>query len=373
MLKKKSMIFLLIILVTSVFNVTIFLNSVIYDSTIENVIDDPIDLYDLRLSGPEINITTPENKLYINPMSGYYPGTYSFDDAIIGQTAPGWIDNDNDGEVIAELGGHKKVYEIIDNSPSNAGDITQTWDSTQTYGTVEGWLRVTNTTESTYFYLRDGTENICKLHINDGYFKYKDDTGTYIIAGAPLPQINTWYHIRFDFRGSYGSTYQGLTNQYTYKIFIDGVSYGPFNYYLNNNLVEFRVHTGFSEDSVTIFWDAISYSWDPNYNIGDNEDEGLLLSFDIGFIPDWLGYSLDGQNTRNILGNSTFPYPLINGTHTIQVFGNNSIGTLYQSDIRYFYIGEMPTDQPGIPGFNVILMISVISIVSVILIKKKFK
>ena len=131
----------------------------------------------------------------------------------------------------------------------------------------------------------------------------------------------------------------------------------------------------FTQNMATGSWyaDAIGFSWDPDYDIGDNLDEGLLLSFDTNFTPDWLGYSLDGQTTRTILGNYTFLYPLVNGTHTIQVFGNNSIGTMYQSDIRTFYIGEMPTIPPGIPGFNILLIMGTLIIVTGILIKKKSK
>ncbi len=92
MLRKKSFVYLLLMSLFIAFNITLFSNSFNFDSNGMNRPDTTIEIFDLRVSGPQINITTPENITYTSPMSGYYPGTYSFDDAIIGQTAPGWID-----------------------------------------------------------------------------------------------------------------------------------------------------------------------------------------------------------------------------------------------------------------------------------------
>jgi hypothetical protein len=85
------------------------------------------------------------------------------------------------------------------------------------------------------------------------------------------------------------------------------------------------------------YWDAFGFSWDPNYNIGDNLQEGLLLSFETEFTPDWVGYSLDAQTNKTILGNTTIPFPN-DGLHTIQVHSNDSLGMIYNSDLRYFLI-----------------------------------
>ena len=96
----------------------------------------------------------------------------------------------------------------------------------------------------------------------------------------------------------------------------------------------------------TLFYvDAIGYSWDPDYNIGDNLKEGLLLSFENNTRLDWIGYSLDGQANKTILGNTTIPMPEA-GLHSIQVFGNDSLGTIYESEVRYFSIGREATEIP---------------------------
>ncbi|GAG89338.1 unnamed protein product, partial [marine sediment metagenome] len=81
--------------------------------------------------------------------------------------------------------------------------------------------------------------------------------------------------------------------------------------------------------------------WDPNYNIGDNLNEGLLLSYENTTSLDWKGYSLDGQANKTIMGNATIPMP-IDGVHNIQVFGNGTLGTMYDSNVRYFSVNGTP-------------------------------
>ncbi|MBY9016748.1 MAG: hypothetical protein KGD68_13745, partial [Candidatus Lokiarchaeota archaeon] len=79
------------------------------------------------------------------------------------------------------------------------------------------------------------------------------------------------------------------------------------------------------------------------YEMGDNLKEGLLLSYEniASFV--WQGYSLDGQNIKTILGNTTIPMP-DDGIHSIQVFGNDSLGTIYESDMRYFTMNSVGPD-----------------------------
>jgi hypothetical protein len=52
---------------------------------------------------------------------------------------------------------------------------------------------------------------------------------------------------------------------------------------------------------------------------------------------DWQAYSLDGTSNKTILGNTAIPFPT-HGIHQIQVFGNDSLGNSYASQIRFFSI-----------------------------------
>ena len=67
------------------------------------------------------------------------------------------------------------------------------------------------------------------------------------------------------------------------------------------------------------------------------ESGGLTLEFYTNKPLVWRGYSLDGGTNVTFSGNTTIPMPY-NGPHSIQVFGNDSQGIMYQTEIRYFSI-----------------------------------
>ncbi len=148
-----------------------------------------------------------------------------------------------------------------------------------------------------------------------------------------------WYHIRIDF--------DCVSNRF--DCYVDGIYRGNFLFKNNvSSISKILVLTDSLYEGVTYF-DAIGYSWDPNYNIGDNLNEGLLLSFENDTSLDWMGYPLDGQANRTILGNATIPLPS-NGPHNIQLFGNDSLGTMYHSEVVHFCVKEYLTMQIIVAG-----------------------
>ncbi|MHA2471861.1 MAG: Loki-CTERM sorting domain-containing protein [Promethearchaeota archaeon] len=297
-------------------------------------------------TSPYIDIITPENKTYTTPDSGYFPATYGFEDTMDGQDPLEWFDVDTQkGSIISEIDGHKKVYEAVDNSGSTGSSIFNYFD-VQSYGTVEFWCRFSSASEGHFYNLRKvvnpGGPHISIIY--DGFW-FSNSTGSYEIENAPSPQINNWYHIRLDFRGSFLSNYQGLTDQYTYFIYIDDEQFGPYGYQVNEDLDGFVAHTGAVSSGFSIWWDSVGYSWDPNYNIGDNLNEGLLLSYENITTLDWKGYSLDGATNKSIMGNITIPLPA-DGLHSIQVFGNDSMGNMYESQVNYFSVHHINLITP---------------------------
>jgi hypothetical protein len=167
---------------------------------------------------------------------------------------------------------------------------------------------------------------------------------------------NTWYHLRIDFECDTGG-FEGLSAD-TYYVYLNGVRYGPYNFASGvDNLDKLRISTHDTQTGYNNYIDALGYSWDSDYNVGDNLNEGLLLSYENSYAMDWQAYSLDGLTNKTILGNTTIPLP-IEGTHTIQVFGNNSLGTMEQSDLNYFSVNFLPIlninspDQSEIYGVN---------------------
>lgn len=155
-------------------------------STIEN----------LRSADSDIEINTPENIAYSAPMSGYYPATYGFECDADGNNPTEWTVREASGittQVISELGGHKNVIEIHDNTNTNNADVHNV--ISRTSGTVEFWVRVAQN-DGMFTYITDGTYNGIHFYFReDGDFTYFDGKFHNIEAY----NINQWYHIKIEF------------------------------------------------------------------------------------------------------------------------------------------------------------------------------
>lgn len=362
MWKRTTHVILLILLLTSVTSVFFFSYSVrLNNSSIKTVNDNSINIHDLSLSDPEITITTPQNKTYVGPMSGYYPATFGFENDENSAVPKGWIDNSQpgcSGKVISEKLGHKKVFHLDDDSGNKV--YLDTNFLNQSYGTIEMWVLSEDCTDGIKIRGADriGTVQLFRFGIGQDKWVYYDGV-SYLpstnLDGVYDPLDNTWYHLKIHFRCNGAPNYQAL-GENKFKAIINGVYESEQIDFWNvkNNMNGITLTTG-AVDTKDEWVDAIGYSWDSDYLIGDNLNAGLLLSFDTTFTQDWLGYSLDGQSTKTILGSTTIPFPSGEGIHTLQVFGNNSIGTMYQSDIRYFTIGSSPIFPPGLLVIIIVL------------------
>jgi len=313
--------------------------SLINEGTIENnnIIGEDFDFSNLKTSAGEINITTPEDKTYTSSMSGYYPGTYSFDNDAVDSAPQEWTDTSESGsyaKVISALGGHNKVIELMNPTVSSIC-LNQSF-APQVTGTIEWWWYKSSTTTSCakFRIAEDGVGGQLMDFRMDWYadpnkLEYYD--GGWLNTGYGYSD-NTWIHMSLTFD----------TNTDMYNLTVDGTPIlTNIDLYVDAGYVDSIFFYSYGPSNPTLYYvDAISYSWDTDYTLGDNKDEGLLLSFDNSTDLEWMGYSLDGQTIKTILGNTTIPTPGSNGTHSIQVFGNNSIGTDFQSDIRYFNINS---------------------------------
>jgi hypothetical protein len=80
---------------------------------------------------------------------------------------------------------------------------------------------------------------------------------------------NTWYHLTIEFECTAGG-YKGLA-QYDLHIYINGTHYGDYDFRNNQADVEqLRLNTTTAQSGYYAYWDAIGYSWDTDYTIGDN-------------------------------------------------------------------------------------------------------
>lgn len=81
------------------------------------------------------------------------------------------------------------------------------------------------------------------------------------------------------------------------------------------------------------------------------------LTFTINKSTSWIGYSLDNQPNKTILGNVTLSLP--NGTHNVIVYANDTVGSVGSSNRVYFSInatgyGPWESIYPGSGGYPTI-------------------
>jgi len=309
------------------------------------VIQDSIVINNPKSSAGEITIITPENKTYFGPNAGFYPATFGFENDKAGENPDFFAVDETGGyiDVVDELDGHYNVVGLFDDA--NTGDwpyFYNTFETPQTYGTYEYWVR-TNYADFQGLRLYSGSiidsNVLIDLVITVDKFRYYDGSWHDILDC----DVNRWYHIEIAFECTTGG-YRGLS-QYKFKVWIDGTEYGEYGWWHNRASADSIQFMGGGSVAIAnnLYVDAIGYSWDPDYNIGDNLNEGLLLSYNNATALDWQGYSLDGQTNRSILGNTTIPIP-VDGRHNIRVYGNSTGGLMYESDSRHFTVNTAPPD-----------------------------
>jgi len=226
---------------------------------------------------------------------------------------------------------HKNVLKISDNSNTGNVEISNRFSENQTYGIIELWVRTTQHRRS-YIKITEAAENVVNqvdLSLTpSGTLDYYDTTWHTIQSIS----LNEWYHFKIEFNCSA-----------KWDLWINGVKksgsgwdyWGTPNMLSTMHLISDNTNTNWN-----LYYDAIGYSWDPKYNASDNLNEGLLLSYNNSTALDWQGFSLDGTLNKTVLGNTTIPLP--DGKHSIQLFGNNSLGTMYESTVRYFSVDTVP-------------------------------
>ncbi len=306
--------------------------------------ENPIE--QLKTSAGEITIITPENKTHTEPDSGYFPATYGFENDEDGVIPDGWVDAKESpsmtNEIINGMGSHKKILRMDKaNTYGSSNNIINIFNTIPEFGTLEFWICTNDVSKGTdwNFFIEGGasTDHVFSVGIDSNMLHcYNGTEPLALLLGA---NNNEWYHIRVDFECGTG-LYMGIT-QFHYRVFINGQDYGDFPFVNNHNyLYRIRIHQNWRYSNYISYTDAIGYSWDHNYNIGDNFNEGLLIGYDNTTNLDWQGYSIDEQSNKTIMGNTTIPMPA-DGGHNIQVFGNDTMGAMYESE-RYFTVNTAP-------------------------------
>jgi hypothetical protein len=69
---------------------------------------------------------------------------------------------------------------------------------------------------------------------------------------------------------------------------------------------------------------------------------GIALTYNVDAVTSWVGYSLDGQPNATITGNTTLP-TLSDGTHSLTVYANSTMGIMGASATVTFAVDTPPT------------------------------
>lgn len=282
-----------------------------------------------KTSDGEISIITPENKTYTEPDNGYYPATFGFENEF--ESTSGTLIKFIDGMsasayclIYSNYFNHNNIFEF--QSTDDPHFAYHHLSSQKTAGIVEFYVNFDESNENHTIGLYETTDSLdgaIQLSWRDnGYLSYYDGSWNDIETYTS----NMWYHVKIEFIVS------GI-----WHLWIDNVQKDSSGYSFLGSIsyVEYFWIQGSS--TADIKFDAIGFSWDPYYSIGNNLNEGLLLSYQNTTTLDWQGYSLDGATNKTILGNTTIPMPT-DGFHNVQVYGNDSLGTMYESDLRYFAV-----------------------------------
>lgn len=228
--------------------------------------DDPLHVED---SFNEYNVKT----------KGDYYATYSFKTDEVSTDPSGWVVSEGVGctvQVISDLGDHNKVVELFDNGAGSAS-ITNTFSASQESGTIDLWIRTTDSTKNSYINLDSSTPtNAIQLAIRSGTFKYWNGVG-YTDTGIACAN-NIWYHFRIDFECGAG-LYLGLPADYMNWIINDCTTYGnriAFHTAVAN-LSRIQIFTESATSPQYTYVDAVGYSWDSDYDIGWNKNAYDLI------------------------------------------------------------------------------------------------
>ena len=126
---------------------------------------------------------------------------------------------------------------------------------------MEVWWKTSDNTNRSNFFLRSGNNNVCRTYSwETGQWRYYD-------GGVPTDVLaivnNRWYHHKYVF--------DCATD--TWDWYIDGVQYGAGIAFdaVQDTLDNVIIQSRDGHSNYINYFDAIGFSWDPAYTVGDNE------------------------------------------------------------------------------------------------------
>lgn len=205
----------------------------------------------------------------VNGGEGIYKATYNFKDDDVGSFPSGWtIDYGSDMQIISELDEHLKVLEL--DATADYQICYQTF-SNQEAGTVEFYFRGTSVSNNNYMYLhlRSGTTDKIRYVVYTGTAQWRVYNGTTWVAldVDTIYSLNTWVRITITFDAD-GNALFYLNGDLKDTMTMEN----PSTNSVNN--VYFRIGGSAAHEGY-MYIDAVGYSWDDDYEIGDNLEDGI--------------------------------------------------------------------------------------------------
>ncbi|MHA2339339.1 MAG: hypothetical protein ACXACX_18705 [Candidatus Hodarchaeales archaeon] len=326
-----------------------------------------IDAFYCTVTFNTIIINSPgDGASYSEPMEGYYPASYGFEDEEdeTSRLDINFIDSVSTYGTCEIKGSysdtnnklHKKILHVEDSSTSSVMEFKHDiYIPEGQLGSIEFWFlmtdKYTEDFDEVLIYTTDDQDNlIFQLAMHDG--KFIDLEGNYATM-----TYNKWYHIRIHFSSlstsAYYDWYLNDELQYSNVACAKDMSY----------ITDLVIH-GDSISKGEAYFDAFSFSWDDYYGLKDNHQEGLLLDIE-SEVLDEMWYVLDGDEERKVYisGDTVLPMPFTE-YHTIKVRGtldgqdheSSTIDFSYNVPDKYammFWSSEM--DGPWVEEYSAIL------------------
>ncbi|MFX1237585.1 MAG: LamG-like jellyroll fold domain-containing protein, partial [Promethearchaeota archaeon] len=246
---------------------------ILFDSSTNDVdisINGDLVLESASYSGGQIDsiiFNTPSsgtNNLYIDVIGYSWDSNYDVGDNKYGADLGDswWLFNSEDcnASIVGEDTSHKKTLKISDYSSSNSINATN-YFSNQTSGTIEFWIKISNNTKTFEItMLSSSGQKSIYIILNSTTSQWAWYDGAYHDVLAC--ENDVWYHFKINFDCS-TDTYDWYINSI---LEVDDADFENSASSINC----LKITTWSSQTDYTIYLDALSYSWDSDYDVGDN-------------------------------------------------------------------------------------------------------
>ncbi|MFX0074328.1 MAG: hypothetical protein ACFE96_02720 [Candidatus Hermodarchaeota archaeon] len=341
----------------------------------------------------QIDIISPLDITYTESLiNGYYPATYGFEAEPHTQTGTDidFLDDyfgDNpqyesyyDIRVLdGPYNEHNKILHVRDSQGGLKTWGVHQFDNPPVSGTIDFWLYMNDggSGGSTYrrqeIHFRKANNDIAfraRLRLMTAKVEFWDGSNWEEFADC---EDETWYH--------HSITFDCEAGKYKWRIkAADGTPVGMISDISFENemtsLDELFITTLTADYKGHTKWDAFGFSWEENYYVGENEREGIIISYDSNISLDQVFYKLDNDPLLDFSKQAVLSV-YNGGDHSLRLIGKDSGGSTYYSDIvQYscepdgwhsktlvgakteeiegqFYDRRFPYNDPGRLGFEI--------------------